>query len=560
MSRMDKALQMGKTSATGSFHLLIGVVASSIILAVGQIILYSLLLPEEIGLYGVALIPASMITFFRDWGVNSAMIQQIASLRVVGKESEIHDVIVSGTIFELASGAILSLICFALAAPIAIILQRSDAQIFIEIFSVSIFTGAVLAAATSVFVGFERMWLSSSTSILQAVVKIALGPLLVLIGFSVFGAVVAVTASTIAGAIVAFILFYFKLFKPLRKEKNNKMNLGKSIKGMLVYGVPLSVSNLVIGLFPQIVAFMMAIYASNLMMGNYFGALNFTVIVTFVSIPIATALFPAFSKLNPEKEPELLRTVFASSVKYTCLLMVPLAMIMIVLAAPIVNTLFPKDGIFNMLFVVGAVPKFPYAALFLAITSIVNLLPLFGTISLGTFQTGIKQTNQVLKQSILSLAVALPVTYLLIVYLTAIGGESFAIIGGILGILISCIPGPLWGLYWSWKKYKVKADFKSSGKIFAASLIASVAAFVVISFLSLPNFVLLVLGFVAFLLVYLISAPLIGAVNRTDIDNIKSMFSGMGIVSKVIDFPLVVMRKLCREEGYKKSDVQDVTS
>jgi ABC-type nitrate/sulfonate/bicarbonate transport system permease component len=48
--------------------------------------------------------------------------------------------------------------------------------------SLSIFAGAVLAAASGVFTGFERMKLNSLTQILQAIVKTALGPLLIVLG------------------------------------------------------------------------------------------------------------------------------------------------------------------------------------------------------------------------------------------------------------------------------------------------------------------------------------------------------------------------------------------
>ncbi len=188
----------------------------------------------------------------------------------------------------------------------------------------------------------------------------------------------------------------------------------------------------------------------------------------------------------------------------------------------------------------------------MALSSLISLLPLFGTISLGTFQTGIRETNQIMKQSILSLAISLPATYFLIIYLKAIGGEAFAVVGGIIGILLSCLPGPIWGLYWSWKKYGVKANFRSSGKIFIAAIIASIVTFVFTTLVSLPYFILLGLGFVLYVVVYLITAPLIGAVDQADIDNFRTMFSGLGIVSRILNLPLLLMRKLCRENGYNK--------
>jgi stage V sporulation protein B len=552
---MDKALEMGKSSATGSFHLLIGVAGSTIIMAIGTLVLAALLPVEGVGLYGMAMIPSSIISFFRDWGVNSAITQQIASLRATGKESEIHDVIVSGIVFEIISGAVLAVVCFVVAWPLALILSPENAaslSVYISILSLSIFAGAILAAAGGIFVGFERMKLNSFTQILQAIVKTALGPLLIVIGFGVLGAVYAALSSFLTGAIVASLIVYFSLFRPLRKSKVGKCDVVRTLKPMLKYGVPLTMANIVIGVLPQVFAFTMAVYAGDWMMGNYYAAVYFSVLLTFVSFPIATALFPVFSKLNPEKELGLVKTVFASSVKYTAVLLVPATMILITLATPLVNTLFPKNGIMESLFVVNAEPKFPYAPLFLVLSSVINLFVLVGNISLGTFQTGIGKTNQVMKQSLLSLAVGLPLAYFLVSYFASVGGPSFAVIGGIIGALVASTPGMVWGLIWIWKNYRVKADFRVSAKIFAASAIASAVTYLFINIFSLAYWMTLATGFVVFLLVYLVAAPLLGAVNQMDIDNFRAMFSGLGVVSKFLNVPLLFMRKMCKDNAAKK--------
>ncbi len=553
---MDKALEMGKSSATGSFHLLIGVAGSTIIMAIGTLVLAALLPVEGVGLYGMALIPASIINFFRDWGVNSALTQQIASLRAAGKQSEIHDVIVSGIIFEIISGAVLSVVCFAVAWPLALILSPENVaslSVYISVLSLSIFAGAITAAAGGIFVGFERMKLNSYVQILQAIVKTALGPLLIVVGFGVLGAVYATLSSYLAGAIIAGIIVYFSLFRPLRKCKVGKCDVKKTLKPMVQFGLPLTVANIVVGVLPQVFAFTMAVYAGDWMMGNYYAASYFSVLLTFVSIPISTALFPVFSKLNPANESNLTKMVFASSVKYTAVLLVPATMMLISLATPLVNTLFPKEGILQSLFVANAEPKFPYAPLFLALSVIVNLFVLVGNISLATFQSGIGKTKQVMKQSLLSLAVGLPLAYLLVVYFASIGGPSFAVIGGIIGSLIASTPGMVWGLDWIWKNYGAKADYSVSAKIFIASSIASVVTFLLVSSLSLPWIFTLIAGFFVFLMIFLIAAPLLGAVNRMDIENFRTMFSGLGAVSTILSVPLLFMRKICKDDVSEKA-------
>lgn len=545
---LDKALEIGKSSATGSFYLLIGVAGSSIIMAIGTLVLAGLLPPSDVGLYGVALIPSSLIGYFRDWGVNSALTQRIANLRAIGKDSEIHDVMYAGVIFEIITGVILALVCFAIAEPLAYLLSPhnvANLTVYISIMSISVFAGALINAASGIFVGFENMKLNGFTQILQAAVKTALGPLLIVIGFGVLGAIYAAMASFVAGGVVSILIVYFVLYRPLRKCNTSKCDFKKTLKPLLVFGLPLTVSNIIFGVLTQIFAFTMAIYAGTTMMGNYYVATYFAVLLTFVSTPVSTVLFPVFSKLNVEKEPELVKTVFASSVKYTAILLVPATLLLITLSTPLVNTLFPQGGFFHSLFIVNAAPKYPYSPLFLALASLVNLLVLVGNTTLGTFQNGLKKTSQVMKQSIVSLVVGLMLAYFLVVYLYSIGGPAYAVIGGILGGLIATVPNAVWGLYWCWKNYKAKADFIISAKIFASSALAAVAAYAFIFLFNLPYVVKLVGGFAIFIVVYLSAAPLIGAINKTDIGNLKAMTSSLGVISKILEFPLLFMQKIC---------------
>ena len=520
---MDKAANMGKSSATGSFQLLIGVVGSTVIMALGTLILGILLKREELGLYGVALIPSSMINFFRDWGVNAAMTKQIASLRAANRESEIHDVIVSGIVFEVISGAILALACFGVAGILASFLKMPEASTLISVMSVSIFAGAIIAATGSIFVGFEKMNLNSLATILQAVVKTAIGPILVILGFGVFGAIIGAATSILAGGAIGFVIVYFALFRPLRKLKVGRCAIRKNLKSMLAYGAPLMVSNTVVGLLPLLFAFLMAPIAGASLMGDYYAAAYFTVLLTFFTIPIATALFPTFAKVNPQKEPELLKTVFVSSVKYTSVLVIPATMIIMTLSNPIVNTLWPG--------------KFPSAPLFLALSVIINLYVVVGNVSLGSLMTGLGETKWLMIQSLLSLAFSLPIVLFLLLFSETLS-PPLGVLIGILGILLSNVPGMIWGLIWVWRRYKVKADFLASAKILLASGIAAVATYLCLGVFSVAPLIKLVVGCLLFLVVYLASAPLIGAINQTDVDNLRAMFSGLGIVSKALEIPL----------------------
>jgi O-antigen/teichoic acid export membrane protein len=351
----------------------------------------------------------------------------------------------------------------------------------------------------------------------------------VLLGYSVLGAVVATAVSTLVGAVAAIIIVYVALYRPIRAQKVGRCDIGKTLKPMLKYGLPLTVSSIVTGVVPSLFAFIMASnIPDNTIFGNYSAALNFAVLLTFISIPVSTVLFPAFAKLNPKEEPELLKTVFASSVKYTSVLLVPATFAIMVLAVPIVYTLYGT--------------AYALAPLFLAIYVTINLYTLIGNISLATLLTGIGEAKQLMYQSILSLLFTLPLAFWLVPYCSAIS-PTMGIIGGIVGIILSSLPGTIWGLIWIWRHYNTKLDYLNSAKILLASGLAALVTYGFLTVFNVMAIVNLIIGFGVFLVIYLAAAPFVGAVNKADIDNFRSMFSGLGIVSRILAIPLRFMEK-----------------
>jgi O-antigen/teichoic acid export membrane protein len=532
---MERALEMGKTSAAGSFQLLIGVASSTIIMAIGTIILGRIMTTDEYGLYGIILIPSTLINLFRDWGINSAMTRYIANFRATQKEKELQDIIVAGLVFEFAAGLALSFLSLLLATFIAsTVFNRPESASYIAIMSVSIIAGSILAASQSGFIGFERMKLNSFTLICQAITKTAIGPVLVFLSYGILGAVVGYAVSFVAAAIIGVTTFYFILLRPLRKKATSRPNIARTLKTMLNYGVPLSISAILGGILTQVYAFMIVPLTSNTMYGNYLTAANFSVLLTFFTTPIATVLFPAFAKLDPENEHDLIKTVFASSIKYTSILLVPATMILIALSGPIIGTLYGE--------------KYVYGPFFLAIMVTGSLLVVLGSISAGGLLSGLGNTRIPMYQSIMTIIIGLPLGILFI--------PMFGITGLIIAGLLSGIPSMAWGLYWIWKHYKAKAEFQSSAKILAASTIAAILAYLPANCLQIANWIRLIIGLVVFLTTYVVAAPLIGAVCSEDINNLRIMFSGMGFVSKIVSLVLGAaekVAKLARAETWKNT-------
>jgi len=531
---MQKALEMGKKSATGSFQLFIGVAASTIIMAIGTIILARLMTPEEYGLYSIALVPSYMAILFRDWGVNSAITKYVASARAENKEEHAYEIVVSGTLFEAAIGLFLSIILVSLSNFIALtVFQRPEATSLIMITSLTISAGALLTAAQSSFVGFERMELNSLTNICQAIVKTVASPILVFVGYSALGATLGYTISFIAAAIIGLAILYLTAIRRLKRRNPQKISISQTLKKMLRYGVPLSIASIISGFLMQFYAFLMAIYCTDAMIGNYQVATQFATLLTFFTIPISTVMFPVFSKINPQKERELLQTVFTSSVKYAALILVPATMTVMALSKPMISTLFGE--------------KWVYAPFFLTLYVTNNLFVIFGGLIFGNLLAGLGETKTQMKLSLLTLTFGIPLALILI--------PTMGILGLILVTIIAGIPSTFLGLYWIWKHYKAKADIKSSIKILTSSSIATVATLLIINITKYAYWIELIVGGLTFLIIYLIIAPTIGAINQTDINNLKTMFSGLGLISKLLNIPLSIMGKFSKL--YEKSHISN---
>jgi stage V sporulation protein B len=520
---LNKASRMGKTSASGSFHLFIGKFLSTVILAIGTIIVGILIQDTEYGLYTVALIPAATLILFQDWGVSRAMTKYIAEYKRTDKEGNLRKIMKVGLAFGITTGIVLSVITILTANFMAsTIFGKPETGFLIALTSITILSTSLLVSAQGIFVGFEKMKFNSLAIIVNALLQGVLSPLLVYLGYGALGCVIGYTFSSLVASIFAITLVYFTLYKKLPSDTSTKLDYSPVLKLLLHFGVPLAIATLLSGLLIQFYSFMMASFVDAASIGNYRIANNFSMILALFTYPISTVLFPAFSKLNPRTDLQTLKTVFTSSVKYASFILVPVTMALMVLSEPIIGTIYGN--------------KWPEAPLYLVLYLTNFLVVVFGNLSIYNFQQGIGKSKIVMLQNVLTLIIGIPLAFFFV--------PSFGIIGYILGPYIAGKPSLLCGLYWAWKHYGVKIDFKFSAKIFVASAISAMTTFIILNFFFATEWIRLLLGGTIFLGIFFIAAPLMGAVDKTEIENMKTMFSGLGIISRLINIPLTLLEKV----------------
>jgi O-antigen/teichoic acid export membrane protein len=520
---MSKAADMAKVSVKGGFHLLWGLVASTVISAVGTIIIAWLLGESNYGIYTIAVTAPNLIATFRDMGINSAMVRYTAQYNAENEASKIRGIFISGLIFETLLGLVLSMVSFLLSGFIATTLfQRPAIAPLIQVASFVILTGALLNTATAAFTGIEKMHLNSIMLVCQSIIKTILIIALVVLGLGPFGAMIGYTAAFLIAGLIGVLLMW-TIYKNLPKPTAGRLEIKSNIKIMFRYGLPLSISAILSGFLAQYYAILMAIYVKNdAMIGNYSVAMNFVVLITFFATPVTTMLFPAFSKLDPQKDRGTLKNVFQFSVKYAALLVVPVTAMIIALSQPAISTIFRGS--------------YAEAPLFLALLAIAYLYSAFGSLSTGNLINSQGQTTFNLYLTVLTAAIGFPMSFVLI--------SQFGIIGLITTTLVASIPSLVISLYWLKRRYGVTVDWVSSAKILLSSAIATVLTYALIAQLSFSSWIRLVIGVAIFLLAFITATLLTRTVNRTDIGNLRGMLSALGPLRRLFTFLLNVIEKI----------------
>jgi putative peptidoglycan lipid II flippase len=292
---------------------------------------------------------------------------------------------------------------------------------------------------------------------------------------------------------------------------------------MLKYGLPLSIASILSAVLAQFYLTIMAIYVPNdALVGNYYVAQNFVVLITFFATPVTTMLFPAFSKLNPQTEGDLLRSAFQFSVKYASLIVVPVTVLVMVLAQPAIGTIFQD--------------RYLEAPLFLALLSINYLYAAIGNLSLGNLLNGLGLTKFNMYLTLLTIAIGFPVGFLLI--------SQFGIFGLIATTLTVGFPGFIIGLRYVKQHFGVAVNWPSSIKILFSSGIAGILTYTLISLLSLPDVVELALGVVAFVIFFVVAAVVSRTVTKADVKNVRDIVDSLGPLRRPLNLFVNLVEKL----------------
>jgi O-antigen/teichoic acid export membrane protein len=504
----DDLSRVTEDSARGGFFLFSGSALATVIMAVAAIVVGRLLGPDLYGQYNLVITVPALVLLFTDLGIGTGITKFAASVRNEGNDSRAFRIIRCGVWFRFLVGIVATVLSVVFSGYLALVVNRPDFAFYVQIVSLSIVFQVVFVSVNSAFVGLDKSEYNAFTTNVQAIAKTVLQVSIVLFSFSLSGVLIGyVGGFAIASIVGAFVLFH-KLLRPARgsghaRTDPNNETYGQILNVMARYGMPLYVSTLLVGFIPLYQKVVLGFFSSNVDVGSYSASTNFVSLLSVIPISITTALLPAFSKLDFSSTPELVNAFFKRANKYTCLLIVPTATLLLLFSNQVIEIVYGS--------------AYSSAGLFLAFSVLVYFLAAIGSLSLTSLFNGLGKTR-------LTLRVAL-VNILVVIGLSPILAHAYGVVGAVLAYLIGGIFANSYAAYIGVHRLKVQFEVGPTVKIYLAGFLASLLPLLLLHFIWTRYVEVLIIGAVLYLIVYVTLMALINIVDERELAALERMTS-----------------------------------
>jgi O-antigen/teichoic acid export membrane protein len=260
-------------------------------------------------------------------------------------------------------------------------------------------------------------------------------------------------------------------------------------------------------------------YASYSEIGSFQAASNLASLLTLVTLPISTSLFPAFSRFRDLREASKAAEV---AITMTSLLLTPVVLFTVVESRDVVKIFY------------GA--QFSASSEYLATYVLIYLYSLIGSIVWGSFFQGVGRPKVLFKSTLIYSAVYIPSAYLLAV--------THSVRGVIAAVLSASMASNVM-LLLEGSKLGVRVDFAKNTKILLSAVIPALAI-TPLPLASLSTVTRVILLSTLYLALYVASLPLTGAIVSADVELLRAALKLPFFLRSLSEFLLDALERIIR--------------
>ena len=472
------------------------------------------------GEYTITMIPVSIAMLIQDLGVSTSITRFCANYRQKNDITSLKEIIWTGIVFTLITSTVVSLALFLASDLVSsIFLLNPRLGYLLKVASFAVLGNGLYSSAQAVFIGYEKMHLRSIIQIIWSISRGVLAVALVWLGYGAFGAIISYSLSFLLAGFLG-VLFVYSFIK--FRNGSNSVGFRVILQLLLGFGLPIYAGSLLSSGLSQWYNSLMILNVSTDLIGNYGAATNFGVLISFLTMPIGTVLFPLFSRVD-RKNPQL-KLLFDSAVKYTTLLATPVVALLILMSSSLIQIIYGLN--------------YPYAALYLSGYLLLFAFEGLGGTSLSYLILGVGETRVSFISIIITFIVGVPLSFLLI--------SQYQILGLIAASIIAPRFGWLYIIFWMKKNIGFTIDWISTFKIYGLTLGVFIMSYFVLNYLNLDGWLKLVIGSAIFSALFFLGLPFTRILNKSDLRELDNVVSVSGPVTPILRYLISVIRLLTK--------------
>ena len=512
----DVFKRIARSTAKGGLILFIGTFLSKIILSVSSILIGRLLGPEAYGVFNLSLTPGRFLFIFTGLGITISLVRYLSLYQEKQRHRDIMRILKTAFTFQVIISLVLSIILYLFAKEFSIwLINRPDAATYVRLTSIWLFWFVIYSTLNNVFYGLGMMKQASIHVTLQSILRLAVAPTLIVLGYGVMGAIAGHITSFLFSSIVGigFVVFYIK--KRTVPEEVGEIPVFEFdlLRDMLILGFPAYFPTLVSNFMWVYRNYIMSMFTTDYDIGNFLAAFYIFTVFTILLEPIHNTLFSSFSRIDLDVDRETAVKLLRYSVKYSVLAIIPLTFF----------AMFFSREVMVVVFGWKYKNAYPYLILLL-----INYLYMgIGRVTLPSFYKGIGETRILFKAGLINLGISVPLYYLLMPYLSIFGIILTMIISGLASILYQFIHAS--------RLFPGAFNFREIFSIYTASFITGLILWLLRQYFYIKHtWGNLFFYFLLFIILFLVILPLSRGITRTDIHNFEAAYRDFPAINKIV--------------------------
>ncbi len=520
---VNKNIEEITSSSKTAVFLILSKFLSFIILAISFVVVTRILRPSNYGIYTLIITIVGLFGIIGNMGIGTALNKFISEYKYKNKKREIEIFISNSFFILIIIGSIFTIaMLFSSGAFAHYVFHTNSVLYLLQISSLIILITILYSSAISALIGFnngiEIVIVMFTEAILQTIISI----MLLLYNFGIISPILGIIFGQLIGFIIAI---YFLFLKPKIKIIIQK----KAIKRILSFSVPITVSNIIGGIVPQLAPIALStiiIYfpwvavtgfyvpSNSVVMGNYGIASKISYFIDVILGSISLSLLSLFSKLFSNKNIKNLGKFYNYAIFLAFVFIGPILFFIFVLSKEFSYTLFSGN--------------YSLAPSYLKIISIGILISIFG------MYANILLISKSKVKEVMKIGIIITVIQLIILPILLLLFEGIGLI--ILLFLVQPILSSILLLRKIRLEFKVNTKFLKIFKVLIANILTFV--FIIPFILIIPSqyIILLAIGIILVLFAYPVFLAKTTAVTKDDLNTIKIIIKDIPIIKLFLNF------------------------